>query len=178
MDAQRVQVPAVGEKLLKCLSKSRQENQSSQLCKADIMDQLEIIESGASLESAKGILILWPSTGGNAGSFRIRVESLSSVLTKRRPLVPDGTDTRICKVKWLGICIHRKCARSFFFLIFSLRLESYQNGSKEKDYQIIFFCLQKKIGIYPHFILYHVLKNELNLRYTIGNNLLFPIRLR
>ncbi len=78
------------------------------------MDQLEIIESGASLESAKGILILWPSTGGNAGSLRIRVESLSSVLTKRRPLVPDGTDTRICKVKWLGICIHRKCAGSFF----------------------------------------------------------------
>lgn len=37
---------------------------------------LEIIESGASPNEAKGIVILWPSTGGNARSFRIRDSEL------------------------------------------------------------------------------------------------------
>lgn len=40
------------------------------------MPSLEIIESGVSPKEAKGILILWPSTGGNARSFRIRDSEL------------------------------------------------------------------------------------------------------
>ncbi|TGL01145.1 alpha/beta hydrolase [Leptospira bouyouniensis] len=40
------------------------------------MFPLEIIESGASPNEARGILILWPSTGGNARSFRIRDSEL------------------------------------------------------------------------------------------------------
>ncbi|XDD46833.1 alpha/beta fold hydrolase [Leptospira sp. WS39.C2] len=41
------------------------------------MNSLEIIESGVPPKEAKGILILWPSTGGNARSFRIRDSELS-----------------------------------------------------------------------------------------------------
>lgn len=40
------------------------------------MFPLEIIESGAPPNEARGILILWPSTGGNARSFRIRDSEL------------------------------------------------------------------------------------------------------
>lgn len=40
------------------------------------MFPLEIIESGVSAEEANRILILWPSTGGNARSFRIRDSEL------------------------------------------------------------------------------------------------------
>lgn len=42
------------------------------------MFPLEIIESGVPPKEAKGILILWPSTGGNARSFRIRDSELIS----------------------------------------------------------------------------------------------------
>ncbi|MCG6147595.1 alpha/beta hydrolase [Leptospira levettii] len=40
------------------------------------MTSLEIIEQGVPPEGAQGILILWPSTGGNARSFRIRDSEL------------------------------------------------------------------------------------------------------
>ncbi len=40
------------------------------------MNSLEIIESGTSPEKARGILVIWPSTGGNARSFRIRDSEL------------------------------------------------------------------------------------------------------
>ncbi|MCW7491875.1 alpha/beta hydrolase [Leptospira sp. 2 VSF19] len=40
---------------------------------------LEIIESGAPLENARGAIILWPSTGGNARSFRIRDGELETL---------------------------------------------------------------------------------------------------
>lgn len=43
------------------------------------MDTLEIIESGTSFSKAIGILILWPSTGGNARSFRIRDSELEEL---------------------------------------------------------------------------------------------------
>ncbi|PJZ46739.1 alpha/beta fold hydrolase [Leptospira brenneri] len=37
---------------------------------------MEITESGASPEEVRGVLVLWPSTGGNARSFRIRDSEL------------------------------------------------------------------------------------------------------
>ncbi|TGL86283.1 alpha/beta hydrolase [Leptospira congkakensis] len=40
---------------------------------------MEIIESGASAKEAKGVLIIWPSTGGNARSFRIRDSELETL---------------------------------------------------------------------------------------------------
>lgn len=49
---------------------------------------LEIIESGASEENVRGVLVLWPSTGGNARSFRIRdgeLETLGLRLIKFNP---------------------------------------------------------------------------------------------
>ncbi|MDF3821913.1 alpha/beta hydrolase [Leptospira sp. 96542] len=42
----------------------------------DPFDKLEIIESGPNAKEAKGIIVLWPSTGGNARSFRIRESEL------------------------------------------------------------------------------------------------------
>ncbi|TGL65160.1 alpha/beta hydrolase [Leptospira jelokensis] len=42
------------------------------------MASLEVIESGVPSAEAKGILILWPSTGGNSRSFRIRDSELVS----------------------------------------------------------------------------------------------------
>lgn len=42
-------------------------------------DFLEIIESGASPSQMRGVLILWPSTGGNARSFRIRDSELEEL---------------------------------------------------------------------------------------------------
>lgn len=41
-------------------------------------ESLEIFESGASPEKTRGVIILWPSTGGNARSFRIRDSELEA----------------------------------------------------------------------------------------------------
>ncbi|MCW7488741.1 alpha/beta fold hydrolase [Leptospira meyeri] len=40
---------------------------------------MEIIESGASPSEMRGVLVLWPSTGGNARSFRIRDSELEAL---------------------------------------------------------------------------------------------------
>ncbi|EMJ88525.1 alpha/beta fold hydrolase [Leptospira meyeri] len=40
---------------------------------------MEIIESGASPSEMRGVLVLWPSTGGNARSFRIRDSELETL---------------------------------------------------------------------------------------------------
>ncbi|WP_244934598.1 alpha/beta fold hydrolase [Leptospira vanthielii] len=42
-------------------------------------DFLEIIESGASQAQMRGVLVFWPSTGGNARSFRIRDSELETL---------------------------------------------------------------------------------------------------
>ncbi|EMY63105.1 alpha/beta hydrolase family protein [Leptospira terpstrae serovar Hualin str. LT 11-33 = ATCC 700639] len=45
----------------------------------ELPESLEIIESGASPSEMRGVLVLWPSTGGNARSFRIRDSELEAM---------------------------------------------------------------------------------------------------